>query len=211
MPTSTTPRRVAVFGGTFDPIHNGHLTVAEAAAAQHRLDTVIFVPARRPPHKASEPSAPAEHRLAMIRLAVEGRPGFEVSDCELTRPGTSYTVDTMRRFRRRLPPGTRLYFIAGSDSVPELPAWRDLAGLTELCTLVVAARPGRPLEELDALLEHLPEERVAAIKAAAVATTASPVSATEVRRRLAAGRPVAELVPDAVARYIAENKLYKPA
>ncbi len=201
--------RVGIFGGTFDPIHNGHLEVASAALRTHCLGEIIFVPARRQPHKDARPKASAEHRLAMIGLAIGGTPAFSVSDCELKRPGKSFTIDTVRELGQQLGQATEIFFIVGSDSVSDLPAWRDVRELSNLCTLVVAARPGWPLDSLDALPHHLPAERVAAVKRAAIRSTSSAVSATEVRRRVGSGRSIAGLVPDAVANYIARNKLYR--
>jgi len=203
-----TSNRVGVFGGSFDPIHNAHLEIAGAALRLHELDRVIFVPARHQPHKPQAPCAPAEHRLAMIRLAIQAHPAFCVSERELTRPGKSFTIDTIRELQERLPAGTALLFIVGSDSVPEFPRWRSLEELAERCLFVVAARPGWPLEALDALSSRLSPERVAAVKDAAIRTPAAPVSSTDIRARVAAGASIRGLVPDAVADYIARNKLY---
>lgn len=201
--------RVGIVGGTFDPIHLGHLGIAQAARKQHRLDRVIFVAARRQPMKQSDPVASGEQRLAMVELAIAGRPGFSASGCELTRPGTSFTIDTVREHRAKLGAGAELFFVLGSDNVPDLPNWRALEELAELCTLVVAARPGWPLDALDVLEARLTPEQVGAIKAAAVRHTANAASASEVRSRVARGEPVDGLVPPAVAGYIAQNKLYR--
>ena len=205
----TGPTRVGVLGGTFDPIHNGHLAITAAARRRHDLEYVLLIPAREAPHKREAPVAGAEHRLAMARLAAEGRAGLRVSDCELNRPGPSYTVDTMRQLREELGPGAGIYFIIGSDMVPDLPAWKEPWELIRLCTLVVAARPAWPMEALDSLAPWLSADQLAQIKAAAVFTTAHPVSSTEVRRRVALGGPISDLVPGPVARYISQNKLYR--
>jgi len=201
--------RVGILGGTFDPIHLGHLEIANAAREQHRLDRVIFVAARRQPMKPSDPVAAGEQRLAMVELAIAGRPGFSASDCELKRPGTSFTIDTVREHRAKLGSSAELFFILGSDSVRDLPNWRDLDELAGLCTLVVAARPGWPLDALDVLEARLTPEQAGAIKAAVVRCTANTASASEVRRRVAQGEPIAGLVSPAVAGYIAQNKLYR--
>jgi len=208
METRSDQQHVGVFGGSFDPVHNGHLAVAEAVVEQHRLDRLIFVPAYLQPHKTAPPMASGRQRLAMLELALAGRDAFSVSDCELQREGKSFTVDTISHFRRQLGPAAKLFFILGSDSVGDLPKWKDLPRLAATCQLVVAARPGAPLDGLDALAAHLPGEQVEAIQRAAVRTTASPASSTEIRRRLAAGQPIARLVPPAVALYVARNKLY---
>ena len=204
-----TPARVGLFGGTFDPIHTGHLEIARAARDGHDLDRVILIPARQQPIKASGPVASGEHRLAMIEAAIREEPGFTASDCELRRPGKSFTIDTVRAFRDDLGPTVRLFFILGSDSLPELRYWRQLERLVTLCTLVVAARPGWPLDELDKLAGVLSDEDVATLKAAMVRTTASGASSTEVRNRLAGFEAIDGLVPGPVAQYIAENKLYR--
>ena len=202
-------RRVGVFGGSFDPIHNGHIRVAEAALTQHQLDCVLFVPVRQQPHKAGSPEASGEHRLAMVKLAIEGNQAFSASDCELRRQGKSFTIDTIRELRRQLSPGAELFFILGADSVPELPMWKDLDELRGLCTFVVAARPGWPPDALDVLSRHLPAERVAAMRDAAVRTTDVRVSSTDIRERVAGGASIEGLVPRPVVLYITENKLYR--
>jgi len=201
--------RVGVFGGSFDPIHHGHLEIARAARDRHDLDRLIFVPAYQQPHKRALPRASGADRVAMIRLATQGEGAFGVSDCELRREGTSFTIDTMRSFRQELGPEAKLFFVVGADSVPELPAWRKLEELSELCLFVVAARPGWSLDGLDVLAERLPRERVEAIKQAAIRTTANPASSTEIRERIASGRPIDGLTPDAVIEHINENKLYR--
>jgi len=203
--------RVGIFGGTFDPIHVGHLQIAEAAREQHRLDRVVFVPARRQPMKASAPIASGEQRVAMVELAIEDRPAFAVSGCELARAGKSYTIDTIRDFGKTLGAAVELFFILGSDSVRDLPNWLDLPGLVERCTLVVAARPGWPLDALDALEGQVPADQLAVMKAAVIHSTASAVSSSDIREQIAAGEPVDGLVPPAVSAYAAQNKLYSPA
>lgn len=204
-------KRIGVFGGSFDPVQNGHLQVAEAVSRQRDLDRVVFVPALLQPIKSERPLAPGEHRLAMIRLAIHDAPAFEVSDTELRRPGKSFTIDTIQEFRRKLGPRPELFFIIGSDSVAELPRWKNVEKLADLCSIIVAARPGWPLDALDALAARLPPDRVETMKSLAVRTTKNTVSSTEVRKRLAAGESVEHLVPKAVADYIARNKLYSSA
>jgi len=199
-----------VFGGSFDPVHNGHLAVADAVLTRHSLDSILFVPARQPPHKPAEPMASGEHRLAMICLAIEGHPAFAVSDCELKRAGKSFTVDTIHELRRQLGRETQLFFLIGSDSVPELPRWRNVSELAGLCTFIVAARPDWPLDALDALDGVLPADSVAAMKDMAVRETANRASSTEIRGRIAADRSIRGLVPDGVLRYIRQNHLYRP-
>jgi nicotinate-nucleotide adenylyltransferase len=202
------PDRVGVLGGSFDPVHNGHLAVARTARDRHELCRVIFVPARHQPHKPDPPEAPDKARMEMLRLATRDEPAFEVSDCELRRAEKSYTIDTVRELRAQLGTETEIFFIVGSDSVPDLPDWKEARTLLDLCTFVVAARPHWPLVALDDLTDRLGRKRVARLRANAIRETHSPVSATAVRERVAAGRSIRGLVPEAVARYIAENKLY---
>ncbi len=202
-------RRVAVFGGSFDPIHNGHVEVAEAARMENKLDRVLFVPVYKQPHRRRPPRASGHDRLRMIELAISEHPAFEASDCELRRRQTSYTVDTMAEIRDRLGPEPDLFFIIGSDSIVELPDWKDLSRLAALCRFIVAARPGWPLDRLDALTECLPGDYVAAMKEAAVYTTGNPVSSSEVRRRRARGESIRGLVAEPVREYIFENGLYE--
>ena len=203
--------RIGVFGGSFDPVHDGHLEVAGAVLRRRGLDRVVFVPTLLQPIKSARPVASGEHRLAMIRLAIQDTPAFEVSDTELRRPGKSFTIETIQEFRRKLGPRPELFFIVGSDSVAELPRWKNIEALTGLCSIIVAARPGWPLDALDTLAVRLSPDRVETMKNLAVRTTDNAVSSTQVRNRLAAGQSVENLVPSAVADYIARNKLYSVA
>ena len=134
------PKKLGILGGTFNPIHNGHLAMAEAARKAHGLDTVLFVPAPRPPHKDQDLAA-VEDRLEMVRIAVPGHAGFEVSDIEVARPGISYTVDTLEALQS-LHPDAELFFIIGEDSIPELPGWRHTQRILEVARVVAVNRPG---------------------------------------------------------------------
>jgi nicotinate-nucleotide adenylyltransferase len=187
--------RLGVFGGTFDPIHLGHLRAAENAREALSLDAVAFVPAARSPFK-DEPVSSGWDRYAMVALATAGHPGFEPSERELAREGPSYTIDTIRSLRREHPED-ELFLIVGSDTVRDLPSWREGAALLEACEVVAVSRPGEPPPEA------LP---------AGVAWVDGPglaVSATDVRRRVKEGRSVRFLVPDAVADYVAKRRLYR--
>ena len=136
--------RIGVFGGTFDPIHNGHLVVAEECRERLNIDRVLFVPAGLPPHKQARTLTSPHHRMAMVRLAIASNPRFEASSIELGRPGPSYSVDTLRQLRQNQRDGTDVFFIMGADSLKELPSWHDPAGLIASCRLVVVSRPGSP-------------------------------------------------------------------
>ena len=189
--------RHALLGGSFDPLHSGHLWLVEAALGPLACDRVWVVPAARPPHKPGRPLAEFRHRLAMCRAALEGRVGVVVSECEALREGPSYTIDTLRALAAEAGPATEWQVLIGSDMAAEFPAWRDPAGIRALARLAVAARPGTPL----------PPELGDAIR---LPGAPPDISATEVRRRVAAGEPIDALVPPAVARYIQAHALYRP-
>jgi nicotinate-nucleotide adenylyltransferase len=191
--------RVGIFGGTFDPIHLGHLIVAEQARDRLRLDRVLFVPARVPPHKGSA-AADAEHRYRMTRLATEDHPQFAVSDLELLREGPSYTIDTLRALRAEAPGGTRHYLLLGADSARDLEHWRDFQDLLEDATVVVAGRPG---VDQDRLSTHVGR------KATFLSTPLLEISSTEIRRLVREGGTVRYLVPAPVEEYIRSEGLYR--
>jgi nicotinate-nucleotide adenylyltransferase len=188
--------RLGVFGGTFDPPHLGHLVAASDACQALGLDTMLWVPAAVPPHKQATVRASAAHRLAMVRAAVAGDPRFRVDDLELRREGPSYTVDTLRALRAR-EPGVELYFVTGADNLREIPGWRAPDEILRLARLAVVTRLG------EAVPPH------PGIPAEVVRVTRVDVSATEVRRRVAAGETIRYLVPEAVRAYIAREGLYR--
>lgn len=197
--------RIGVLGGTFDPVHNGHLAIATAAFNVLELTTVLFVPAARPWMKDSgfgERVSPVEHRVEMVRLATEGREGFELSTVDVDRGGASYTVDTLRDLRAQYGHASELLLILGADALEELPRWREPDRLLNMCTLVCVGRPGSGLPEQ---LEEDHPGRGAQF----VSGPMLPVSATEIRSRVAAGLPIDGLVSPAVAGYIERHGLYK--
>ncbi len=185
--------RIGVLGGSFDPVHRGHLALAEGARDALRLDRVLLVPAARQPHKPAGPVASAEDRYAMLRLATRGRRGIELSDLELERPGPSYTVDTLRALRQSLPADGELFLLLGADAAADFPGWRDAEAIGRLATVVPCSRPGHALPDGDRSV---------------VPVTTPDVSATAIRRRVARGEPVADLVGPDVAAYIAARGLY---
>ena len=202
--------RIGILGGTFNPIHNTHLAIAQAARDQLNLDRVIFIPAKTPPHKPVERAlAPAEHRLRMVELAVAHLDAFEVSDLELKREGPSYTVDTLNALRRDLGPGTEIFFIVGTDQVMELPTWHRAQDVTKLCRLVPVERPGFPLKDIDALAANFSEDVVESLRANVLRLTPSDVSATTIRQRLAQGEDVTAFLPPEVLTYIRKHDLYR--
>jgi len=189
--------RVGILGGTFDPIHKGHLALAEAALKQLRLDRVIFVPAYRHPIKQKDffVSASSKARLRMVKLAVKGKPKFKVSDCELKRKGVSYTVDTLRFFRRKYPNPHELFFITGGDWGRQLDRWKDIDVVFSLAHFVVAKRPGfdiRKLPEGVWALDFRPLN----------------VSSTQIRNQLRQKKASKSFIPKAVYEYIKKHKLY---
>jgi nicotinate-nucleotide adenylyltransferase len=198
------PARIGVVGGTFDPIHAGHLALALAAKRCARLDRVLLVPAAIPPHRLPA-TASGQDRLEMARVAAAGAGGLEVSDVEVRRSGPSYTSDTLRELTAANP-GADLYLVLGWDAAREISSWHEPEAVTELARLVVVGRPGMPMPApRDLLAAGLDPGRVI------LCSEPTPdVSATDLRAALASGGPIDHLLPEAVADYIAERGLYGP-
>ena len=197
--------KIGILGGTFDPVHNGHIKVAEAVKTQLDLAKVVFMPAGQPWLKSDSPVSPAQHRAEMVRLAIAGRLGFELSLLEINRPGPSYTVDTIEEFRNKNGDGNELFFILGRDSLSQLPRWKEPSRLIELCRLVAVPRPGSKLpdlKELETLIPGLSSRLILLDK------PEIDVSATQIRKRVAEGLSIRGLVPGPVAEYIKQHKLY---
>jgi nicotinate-nucleotide adenylyltransferase len=204
-------KKLGILGGSFNPIHVGHLVLAETAREALGLDRVILIPAKLPPHKRAEALAGGADRLAMVRLAIAGNPAFAVSDIELRRPGVSYTVDTVRALRKRLGPGTVIYFLIGMDTVAELATWREIARLARLCKFVPLNRPGHSVPNVATLERTLGRLPARAMLKRALDMPLIGISSSEIRRRVAEGRTIRYLVPDAVAAYIRRKRLYRNA
>lgn len=219
-------RKIALFGGTFDPIHEGHLAVARAAERRFHFDEIHFIPAAHPPHKPASELLPFAHRFAMVALACASQPRFVPSLAEANNgdaSGASYSVDTVRRFQREVcRPGDQLYFLLGSDSFLEIGTWKEYETLLGLCDFVVANRPGVSRNALRRVIpQRLLAKRAGDVPAVRGAipllrttvylldSVASRVSATAVRRRLDRGRSVHGLVPRAVEDYIIKQALYR--
>jgi len=197
-------RRVGILGGTFNPPHVGHLIMAQEARDQLGLDLVVLMPVALPPHKEAEADPGPEVRLALARLAADGEEGVGVSSAEVDRGGASYTVDTLGELHERYPE-QELTFIVGGDMAQSLPAWRQPARVLELARLAVAEREGIGREDITARLAPLHDgSRVTFFDMPRL-----DVSSSEIRRRVAEGRPVRHLVPDAIARAIADRNLYR--
>jgi len=199
--------KIGVVGGTFDPVHNGHLAIAREVRARLSLTRILFVPAGQPWLKASRVISAAGHRLEMVRLAIAGCSYCELSTVEIDHPGPSYAVDTIEELGRRLGPGDELFFILGGDSLAELPRWHEPGRLVRLCRLVVIPRPGYPPPDLDLLEEAVPglSQRVTLLDGPEI-----DVNASLVRGRVARGASIGHLVPGPVERYIREHRLYLP-
>jgi nicotinate-nucleotide adenylyltransferase len=200
---------VLLFGGSFDPIHHGHLIVARFAAERLGCPRVVLVPAAAPPHKPGEDLAPTEDRLAMCRLGVCDDPQFEVSDFETSRPGPNYTIETIVHFRHVLPEGAMIYWLVGSDTLLELGTWRRPRELVDLCTIVTAARPGFGPSQLANVWEPFSDAQIERLRAHVLPSPLIDISATEIRARVRAGQCIRYLTPEPVQRYIAERGLYR--
>lgn len=201
-------RRIALLGGSFDPIHCGHLIVARAVAERLDLDRVILLPAAAPPHKGTDGLVDPVHRAEMTRIAIRDEPLFEMNDFDLTRNGPCYTVDTVEHFRDVLGPDCAIHWIIGADWLSELPTWHRAVDLIDLCRIVTAQRQSGSVVDWSALQSVLGEARTAAIRDGVIDTPMIEVSSTDIRRRAAAGRSIRFLVPDSVADYIQLHNLY---
>ncbi len=197
--------RLGVFGGSFDPPHLGHLVVAEEARQALGLDRVLFVPAPRPPHKAGAVLTPALERLAMVRAAVAGRPGFEACGLEVDRPGPSYTVDTLDALRT-LHPGAELFCLVGSDTAVQLDTWHEPERLFSAAAFVALLRPGWPAARIETWLRAQPAGRRPRLEV--VEVPGLDISSSDLRQRVAEGRSIRYLVPDPVRDLIAQRGLY---
>jgi nicotinate-nucleotide adenylyltransferase len=184
-------KKIGIFGGTFDPIHHGHLLLARDALEQLRLDSLLFIPAARSPHKLGQQPAAADLRTEMIRAAIEGEPRFCLDELELTRPAPSYSVDTIEELKGREPDSDFVYLI-GEDNVAQLPTWHRFAELEKMVQFVVLDRSGlKTAHPYPAVRRHL------------------DISATDIRNRVASGRSIRYLVPPAVEAIIRERQLYR--
>lgn len=196
---------LGILGGTFDPVHMGHLHMAEAVYERMQLEQIMFIPAYVAPHKVGLDFAPAEERFRMTQLAVEPYSQFVVSDIELRRSGVSYTIDTVRELSK-IYAGRELYFIIGADSVVQLHTWNNIYDLLELATFVAAGRPGYEgvMEQVVATLGAEAAKRIVLLD-----TPEYDISSTDIRTRIRSGQSLAGLVPSDVEEYIRSHGLYK--
>jgi nicotinate-nucleotide adenylyltransferase len=207
----TIRQRIGLMGGTFDPIHHGHLMISEEVLAELKLDQVIFIPAGNPPHKQKQDCTPAPQRLAMLQLAIASNPQFSLSLIEIERTGPSYLVETLRLLREHWGRDVELYFVMGWDSLQDLHKWRDPQGiLAHLDYLVAVGRPGYNDAESTTYNKEL-EARLPGImqRLIVVAAPQLEISSTDLRQRVTEGRPIKYQVPEAVERYIRDHHLYQ--
>lgn len=195
--------RLGLMGGTFDPIHCGHLILAEQARERFGLEKILFVTAAQPPHKLGESVTEAAHRLEMTRLAIADNDLFECSTIEIDRPGPSYTVDTVRQLLELYGPQIDLYLLLGADEGRDLMKWREPYEIMKLATIAVANRPGLPVSDV---IDLLPEDFARGI--APMEMPGVDISATDLRERVRSGRSIRYLVPKSVEEYIWANGLY---
>jgi nicotinate-nucleotide adenylyltransferase len=219
--------RVGLLGGSFNPIHNGHLAIAGDVRDKLQLDRVLFVPTGNPPHKQDGSLAPAKDRYEMIRLAIADTSSFDLSDMELRRTGKSYTIDTVRTLQHQFGPSTNLYFLIGLDAFLDLPNWKEPQELLRLCPFVVVPRPGQSFQslaaipllpplELQALVQldsgESPRLEIASPSCRAIICLPIPLcstSASDIRQRIKQGTTLANLLPPPVESYILQHRLYQ--
>ncbi len=216
---------VGLLGGTFNPIHNGHVAIARQAREVLALDRVVFIPTGDPPHKPHETLATAKDRFEMVRLAIASDPSLSISDVEVRRSGKSYTIDTIRLLQQEYGPEARLFFLIGLDAFLEFPTWRDPATLLTLCSFVVLSRPGLTFQALSELplIPPIPQASLVELDTGRSVRLNVPVgtqsliclrlppnhvSASDIRARIAQGAPTANLLPPVVESYILQHHIY---
>lgn len=221
------PHRLGLFGGSFNPIHNGHLAIAHEVHLRMQLSRVLFIPTGDPPHKQDESLAPANARFNMVQLATAGTPAFDVTDIELRRKGKSYSIDTVLELREQFGPSTELFFIIGLDAFLDFHTWKTPGEILKICHFVVVPRPGQSFGTLIklSLLPTLDAQMLAQLDAGAVGTLdiavpaspgitclslpPHPISASEIRQRIRRGLPLANMLPHSVESYILLHSLYQ--
>jgi nicotinate-nucleotide adenylyltransferase len=218
--------RLGLLGGSFNPVHNGHLAIARQTREALGLDQVLFIPTSQPPHKPNNSLAPAQNRYEMVHMAIASDPTFAISDVEIRRPGKSYTIDTVRLLQQEYGAQTQLFFLIGLDAFLDFPSWRDPQTLLALCTFVVLSRPGLSFRSLStvALLPPIPYPSLADLDAGRISRIEAPlgeqgliclklppcpVSASDIRSRIRQGLPAANQLPPLVESYILHHHLYQ--
>lgn len=225
-PQHPSPLRLGLLGGSFNPVHNGHLAIASQAREALELDRILFIPTSHPPHKPTGSLAPAQDRYEMVRLAIASDPTLAISDVEIRRQGKSYSIDTIRLVQQEYGAQTQLFFLIGIDAFLDFPSWRDPLTLLTLCRFVVLSRPGLSFRSLSTvpLLPPIPFTSLADLDAGRISRIEAPlgtqgliclklppcpISASDIRSRIRQGLPTANLLPPLVESYILQHHLYQ--
>ena len=203
--------KIILFGGTFDPVHTAHITVAEMAAEKTGAKKVILIPARRSPHKDLKPVAADNDRIAMLKLAIAGKSLFQISPVELNRAEPSYTIDTIRHFRQKLGDHCQFCWLIGADMLKDLPRWHRIDELLKECTICVMNRGGFNKPNFDSLVSKLSTESVEKLRQNLIETPLIEISSTEIRQKLENGKNVSKFLHPEVLDYIKKHKLYMPS
>lgn len=202
----TQVKKFGIMGGTFDPIHYGHLVIANEVLFKFKLSKIIFVPTGTPPHKTSIGITSSYHRYMMTQFATMTNPHFDVSDIEVNKPEVSYTVDTIKKFHNMYP-GTKFYFITGTDAVLDLPTWKNPEEILKLCTFIAVNRPGYLMDNLEERIKKIANDYKGEIFI--INAPQLKISSTDIRKRIFAKRPIKYLLPETVEQYIIKNNLYR--
>jgi nicotinate-nucleotide adenylyltransferase len=203
-------QKIGIMGGTFNPIHNGHLVTAQEALSQFNLDRVIFIPTGNPPHKTEQEIADSEDRYIMTVIATSSNSNFFVSRIEIDKKKKSYTIDTVRKLKKKYGKGSSLYFVTGADAILEILTWKNTGEIISLCKFIAATRPGYDMTRIQDLRNKLfSSEEESYKKIYIMEIPALSISSTDIRNRLRSGRPVDYLVPEGVCNYILKHGLYK--
>lgn len=205
MAADTNNNRIGILGGTFNPVHRGHLALAKGAIKAFSLRKVLFTPSAKPPHKTPQTVVSVKHRMAMLQLAIKDNPRFEICDIETRRAGPSYTIDTITQLKR-MNPSAKYFFIIGSDSLQELHMWKEIKRLLALCTFVTFGRPGATTSRTTDL--HLDSRWKRRLLKNFIKGRMPDISSSNIRQRVAQGKSIRYLVSDKVAEYILKKKLY---
>lgn len=203
-------QKIGIMGGTFNPIHNGHLVTAQEALSQFNLDRVVFIPTGNPPHKTKQEIADSEDRYIMTVIATSSNSNFFVSRMEIDRKKKSYTIDTVRQLKKKYGGGSSLYFVTGADAILEILTWKNTDEIISLCKFIAATRPGYDMTRIEDLRKKLfSSDEESYRKIYIMEIPALSISSTDIRNRLKSGRPIDYLVPEGVCNYILKHGLYK--